>query len=89
MIKAVFDTNVLISIFLSSLIPGGGLSLEILHLAKDNCYRLCIAKPILDEVYHILLEETRIRKKYSYQEKDVEEFIQSLRSISFFIDETI
>ncbi|MEK7396994.1 MAG: putative toxin-antitoxin system toxin component, PIN family [Candidatus Poribacteria bacterium] len=86
MIKAVFDTTVLVSAFLNSLFPEGGLSLELFRFTQSNRFHLYIAKPILDEVSRILLEEERIRRKYSYTAEEVEEFIQSLKLVSYFVE---
>jgi putative PIN family toxin of toxin-antitoxin system len=86
MIKVVFDTTVFVSAFLNSLFPEGGLSLELFRFAQSNQFRLYIAEPILEEVRRILLEEERIRKKYSYTSEDVEEFLQSLRLVSSVIE---
>jgi hypothetical protein len=72
----------LVSAFLNSLFPEGGLSLELFRFAQSNRFQLYIAEPILDEVRRILLEEERIRRKYSYTIRDVEEFIQSLKLVS-------
>ncbi|HGE70819.1 TPA: putative toxin-antitoxin system toxin component, PIN family [Candidatus Poribacteria bacterium] len=86
MIKVVFDTSVLVSAFLSSLFPDGGLSSELFHLGQSNQSHLYIAEPILEEVRYILLKEKRIRSKYFYTSEDVEEFLQSLKLVSHFID---
>jgi uncharacterized protein len=86
MIKAVLDTTVLVSAFLNSLFPEGGLSLELFRFAQSNRFHLYIAEPILDEVQHTLLEVERIRRKYYYTTEEVEEFIQSLRLVSYFVE---
>ena len=86
MIKAVFDTTVFISAFLNSLFPEGGLSLELFRFAQSERFHLYIAEPILDEVRHTLLEVERIRRKYSYKAEDVEEFLNSLRLVSHFVE---
>jgi putative PIN family toxin of toxin-antitoxin system len=86
MIKAVFDTTVLVSAFLNSLFLEGGLSLELFRFVQSDRFHLYIAEPILDEVRHTLLEVERIRRKYSYTTEEVEEFIQSLRLVSHFVE---
>jgi predicted nucleic acid-binding protein len=75
MIKAVLDANILISSFISSLFTGGGLSSEIFQLAKIGKFHLYTATSILEETRSILLEESRILRKYSYTKDDVDEFI--------------
>ncbi|HGJ64857.1 TPA: putative toxin-antitoxin system toxin component, PIN family [bacterium] len=86
MIKAVFDTTVLVSAFLGLLLSEGGLSLELFRSAQSDRFCLYISEPILDEVSRILLEEERIRRKYNYTTEEAMEFIQSLRLISYFAE---
>jgi len=86
MIRAVFDTTVLVSAFLNSLLSEGGLSLELFRFAQSDRFHLYVNEPILEETGRILLEEERIRRKYLYTTKEVKEFIQSLRFVSHFVE---
>ena len=71
------DSVVLVSAFLTK----KGLTAELLTLCgeKTNVYT---AEEILQETRRVLLEEDRIRKKYTYRDVDVEEFLETVREMS-------
>lgn len=76
--RAVLDSAVLISSFLSA----SGLSFEILQQGKAGRFVWCCAEEILQETRRVLLEERRIRKKYHYTNKQVRDFLESVRAVA-------
>ncbi|MBI4595079.1 MAG: putative toxin-antitoxin system toxin component, PIN family [Candidatus Tectomicrobia bacterium] len=73
-IKAVLDTSILISAFLKH----GGVNALVVQAGK-NQYQLFLSQAILEETGRVLLTYGHIRKKYNYSDKEVREYLASLR----------
>jgi putative PIN family toxin of toxin-antitoxin system len=65
MVRAVFDTNLLVSAFLSRANPGG-VTGELLRVAKEGSVELCISTEILGETLTTLIGSDRLRRRYDY-----------------------
>lgn len=78
MIRATFDTTVLISAFLRP----GGVSDELLDLASTAEFSLVLSAPILDETGGKLLTSRRIRARYRYPDRDVRRYAEKLRDLA-------
>ncbi len=78
MLKAVLDSTILVSAFLTK----KGLSAELLRQAETGAFRLCLAEEILAETQRVLLGYDRIRKRYDYPDQSVIKFVQSLRIVA-------
>ena len=81
--KAVFDSTVLISAFLSE----AGLSRELLRQARAGLFTVCVSEEILEETERVLLEYPRIRKRYCYSDEAVAEYIMLLRVLAQVVTE--
>lgn len=79
--KVVLDSAILVSAFLTK----GGLSSHLLILCGEKA-TLYTAEEILQETRRVLLEEDRIRKKYTYRDEDVEEFLEAVREMSEIVE---
>jgi uncharacterized protein len=78
MAKAVLDSTVLVSAFLTK----AGPSRELLHEAQAGAFRICVAEEILDETQRVLLEYPHIRKRYRYSDEAVTDYINLLRVVA-------
>lgn len=76
--SAVLDTTVLVSAFLRET----GVNAAVLTAAKDGAYRLCLAHVILEEAERVLLETSRIRRRYAYPDHSVMDFVVGLRVLA-------
>src|SRR4051794_4621214 len=77
MAKAVFDSTVLVSAFLTK----SGVSRELLHQAQTGEFSICVSEEILTEIERVL-EYPRIRKRYRYADEAVREYVTLLRVVS-------
>ena len=75
--KIVLDSVILVSAFLTR----DGLAADLLLLCAQNA-TLCTAEAILRETRRVLLEKGHIRRKYAYDDRQVERFIEYVRSTS-------
>src|SRR3990172_9693358 len=75
MIKAVLDSGVLVSAFLTP----KGISSELLHLARQDFFHIYLCEEIFEEIKRVLLTYQHIRKQYSYSNRQVAMFCQGLR----------
>ena len=81
--KAVFDSTILVSAFLSE----SGLSRELLKQSRAGLFIICVSEEILEETQRVLLEYPRIRKRYRYSDEAVAEYIMLLRVVAQVITE--
>lgn len=81
--KAVLDSTILVSAFLSKI----GVSRELLHKAKAGNFTICLAEEILEETERVLLEYPRIRKRYPYTDEAAAKYIQLLRIVCQVVTE--
>ena len=65
MTKAVFDSTVLVSAFLTKT----GISRDLLSQAQAGSFSICVSEEILNEIERVLLEYPRIRKRYHYSDE--------------------
>src|SRR3954454_176946 len=65
MIRAVFDTNLLVSAFLTRHQPGG-VSTELLRFVHDGTIQLYLSPEIAEEAAATLLRSERMRARYRY-----------------------
>lgn len=82
MLKAVLDTNVLVSGLIKRW--RGGIPDQVIRQAGK--FQLCLSKEILEDT-HRVLHYPRIRKKYHLSEDLIEEYVNDLRSIAFLIED--
>lgn len=78
--KAVLDTSVLAAAFLAH----GGVNDRVLK-EGGRAYELYLSEAILEETRRVLLTYDRIKRRYHYSDRDVEEFIARLRAASHVI----
>jgi len=76
--KAVFDSTILVSAFLTP----AGVSAALLQQARGGAFQLYLAEDIIDEVQHTLLEYERIRRRHPYSNEEVREFCAMLRVVA-------
>lgn len=86
MIKAVFDTNVLISAFLSRDNPGG-VSNELLRSVISGAVALQISADIVNEITQVLLRSRRAQRRYGYSRDDVDQYRAALIILASVIDD--
>jgi putative PIN family toxin of toxin-antitoxin system len=77
MLKAVLDTNILVSAFLKH----EGINSKVLLAGKDR-YQLYLSEDILEETSRVLLTYERIRKKYHYTDDEALEYLATLRVVA-------
>jgi putative PIN family toxin of toxin-antitoxin system len=75
MLRAVLDSTVLVSAFLT---PGGAAD-TLIDYAKAGRFICALAEDIYEETARVLLITTRLRRRYAYTDGDVRDYIQSLR----------
>lgn len=86
MISAVFDTNLLVSAFLSRNNPGG-VSNELLRFVMAGSISLYLSAEILDEVVETLLTSERAQKAFRYSPDDVGQYRADLITLATVIDD--
>jgi putative PIN family toxin of toxin-antitoxin system len=84
MIKAVFDSNLLISAFLTR--NSGGISTELLRFVIDGAIELYLSLAIADEVAETLTENERARARYRYTEQQVVQYRADLLLLATVVD---
>jgi predicted nucleic acid-binding protein len=75
MIKAVFDTNLLVSAFLSRNNPGG-VSSELLRFAREGAIQLHLSPEIVAETLTTLVENERAQRRYRFTASAAAEFLR-------------
>jgi uncharacterized protein len=78
MAKAVLDSSVLISAFLT---PQGAPG-RILDAAERGVFVVCLSPEILTETHHVLVREPKLRARYGYGEEQVEAFCDGLVAVA-------
>lgn len=86
MVRAVFDTNLLVSAFLSRDNPGGATS-ELLRFVIAGDIDLYLSVEIIDEAAEILLERRRLRVRYSYTAEQVGQYRADLLTLAHVVDD--
>lgn len=74
MLRAVLDSSVLVSAFLT---PEGQV-VRLLREPARSRYRLCLSEAILAEVAETLLTKARLRRNAAYTDRDVHDYIRWL-----------
>lgn len=77
MISAVFDTNLLVSAFLSRTNPGG-VSNQLLRFVRHGTIQLHVSPEIVAETLATLIENDRARQRYSYTPSMAVQFCDDL-----------
>ena len=77
MIRAVFDTNLLVSGFLSRDNPGG-VSHELLRFAREGTFQLLLSPEIIAETLATLTGSERAQQRYGYTPTMAARFCNSL-----------
>lgn len=85
MVKAVFDTNVLVSAFLTRHHPGG-VSSELLRFVINGAIDLYLSTEIVDEVVATLSEE-RFQKRYPSSSQQVGQYRADLLMLANTVDD--
>ena len=76
MARAVLDSSVLISAFLT---PAGTCA-QLLHAAERGVFVLCLSPPLIAETAGVLLREAKLQRSYGYDHAKVEEFCNTLNA---------
>jgi len=84
MIKAVFDSNLLVSAFLTC--SSGGVSTELLRFVINGTIELYLSVAIADEVAETLTENDRARARYRYTEQQVVQYRADLLVLATVVD---
>ncbi len=77
-LKAVIDTNIMVSIAFSK----KGLARTLKDMIADDCFIIATSVAILKEVYHVL-HYPRILKRFSPSEAEINEFIELILEHAF------
>jgi putative PIN family toxin of toxin-antitoxin system len=85
MARAVFDTNVLVSAFLTRHQPGG-VSNELLRLAAEGTIELHLSADIIAETLATLVRNRRAQSNYRYTPPMAEAFCAALFDLATIID---
>src|SRR5919108_2595620 len=81
--KAVLDSTVLIS----ALLAPEGVCDQLLRQGLLGAFVVCLSEAIPEETQRVLLEEERLRRRYSYTNDDVEECIPKLRGAASMVSD--
>jgi uncharacterized protein len=82
MIRAVLDSSVLVSAFLTQ----SGTSHAVLSAAREGAFVLCLSREILEETRRSLREKVRtIRRYYAYPDERVDQHIADLAALAEFV----
>jgi uncharacterized protein len=84
MIRVVYDTNLLVSAFLSRN-DAGGVSNELLHFARGGAVQLHLSPDIIAETLETLLESRRAQRRYAYTPNDALAFCEALLTAATII----
>jgi uncharacterized protein len=84
MLRAVFDTTVLVSALLNP--NPGGVSNELLRFAKQGAFELYLSDDILEETA-AALNASRLRERYAYADEDVVAFCHDLALIGIVVSD--
>jgi uncharacterized protein len=76
MLKAVLDSTVLVSAFLTP----RGLAAQLLSEARRGAFALSLSDQIIAETQDVLLERQHIRQRYPYTDEQAIRFCRALRS---------
>ena len=75
--RAVLDSTILVSAYFTP----GGLSAEILALARAGAFRICLSLPILLEVERVL-HTTKRRRSHPYPDEEITRYLNLLGIVS-------
>jgi len=81
MIKAVFDTNLLVSAFLSRENSGGATN-KLLRFVIAGAVELYLSVEIIDEAIEILIERRHLRTRYGYAAEQVGQYRADLLTLA-------
>ena len=84
MIRAVFDTNLLVSAFLSRNNPGG-VSDELLRFARQGAVELHVSPEIVAETLATLVDSERAQRRYRYTPTMAFQFCEGLLSVATIV----
>jgi putative PIN family toxin of toxin-antitoxin system len=75
-VKAVLDSSVLISAFLTPDNPSGAL----VRAGLDERFEICVSLKILEETVRNLRSKPRLRRRYRYSDAAIDQYVEDLRS---------
>lgn len=78
MLKAVFDSTVLVSAFLRK----QGVTAKLLDQAVQGAFELYLADAIIEETRAVLLNREHLREHFTYTNQEVEEYALLLRAFA-------
>jgi uncharacterized protein len=84
MVKAVFDTTVLVSAFLRRV--QGGASFEVLRLVQDGAVELFTSDEMLEEAADALIRR-HIRRRYQYPDAAAIDFCKGIAQLAVIVSE--
>jgi putative PIN family toxin of toxin-antitoxin system len=83
--KAVLDSTILVSIFLTP--EAGGVAAELFHLADAGRFELFYSADIIRETSSVLLREERLRRRFRYSDVDVSGFCETLAAMGTLVEQ--
>lgn len=83
--KAVLDSTILVSAFLSK----KGVAGELLRQAEAGSFLPCVSEEILQETEGVLLRHPKARKHYGYTDQDVSDYVVRLKIVCQLIAVTL
>src|SRR5260370_9151843 len=86
MIRAVFDTNLLVSAFLTRHQPGG-VSNELLRFARERSIELYLSADIVAETLATLTRNPRAQANYHYTPQTAEQFCSDLLDVAIIVND--
>lgn len=84
MIRAVFDTNLLVSAFLTRH-HTGGVSAELLRFVHEGAVELYLSPEIIDETAGTLARSTRAQARYRYTPEQAMQYCADLATVATII----
>lgn len=84
MIRAVFDTNLLVSAFLTRHHPGG-VSTELLRFVRDGAVQLYLSPAIIEEAAGTLVRSGKAQARYQYTPEQAMQYCADLFIIATII----
>ena len=81
MARAVLDTSVLVSAFLTPSGPSG----RLIQLAEQGRFVLCLSPAVLQELRHVLLRAAKLRRRYGYPASAVDDLCSSLAGLAHLV----
>ena len=86
MLKAVYDTNVLVSAFLTRHHPGG-IATEMLRAVESGVVELCLSPAIVEETATTLLRSAKLQARYQYTPQMATQYCVDLLAVATIFED--